>query len=233
MSSFKEYLADVWKNILDFLFPSSCVLCGGHAEIEGVLCKLCSDNLYMNFSAVGDIPEPLEFVFALAPFDESHRMLIHIFKYDGVVSAGRFLGRRLGECVAKNREIGEFDLLVPVPLHRERCRERGYNQAEVIAKCVSEISGIPYSADIVSRSRATKSQTKLSRSERIQNVAGAFEIKNPQMVMGKSIMIVDDVVTTGATVSEIARTLISAGASRVGAICISRPSHSDSQRWMV
>lgn len=233
MPSIREYLVGILESTLDFIFPPFCVLCGKLADIESVICKLCADNLQSHPNIVTDISEALEFVFVLAPFDEPHRMLIHIFKYDGVVSAGRFLGRKLGEAVERNYVFKKFNLLVPVPLHRKRHQKRGYNQAEIIAKYISEVSGIPYSVDVVSRIRATQSQTKLSRSERVQNVAGAFEVVKPDAVAGKCIAIVDDVVTTGATTSEIARTLLSANASGVCAICISRPNHRDSKEWNI
>jgi ComF family protein len=143
------------------------------------------------------------------------QVVVHNLKYGGVQELGLELGRRLG------REIAEqgvrADAIVPVPLHRRKLRERGYNQAELIARGVSEISGTPVWSDLVRRKKYTKTQTTLTLNERRENMEDAFEstIKRKGEVKGKTILLIDDVVTTGATIIGCARVLHASGAQRV------------------
>lgn len=144
--------------------------------------------------------------------------LLYALKYHGLNNIGRALGRELGKTLYL---LGytTYDALVPVPIHSARKRERGYNQSEYIAQGITDILRIPLKADIVRRTTYTLSQTYFSAEERKQNVHGVFTVqtKYRQSLKGASILLVDDILTTGATLNACAMTLLEQGAIRVDA----------------
>ena len=146
-------------------------------------------------------------------FTRTLREIIHHLKYSDRVSLANRLGDILKECLDREPFTGE--LVIPVPLHPSRERSRGFNQAELIAARL----GRPVAARLLRRRKNTPSQTGLSRNERKRNLAGAFEVRGE--IKG-TIIIVDDVYTTGATMNEIARTLKRAGAGRVEVLTVAR-----------
>ncbi len=129
-----------------------------------------------------------------------------------------FLGEILGEGV-KTRNW-QIDLIVPVPIHHLKKAERSYNQSDYIVKGLSKSLRIPYSTKSIKRTRHTESQTKLKMKARAQNVADAFDVRNPKKISGKNILIVDDIITTGATIQECGRALVKGGAKTVYACSI-------------
>ncbi|GAX62065.1 amidophosphoribosyltransferase [Candidatus Scalindua japonica] len=118
--------------------------------------------------------------------------------------------------------IGEIDLIVPVPLHWKKKQERGFNQSELMAKEISKKLSIPISINNLHRVKNTLSQTQLSRSQRQKNVKDAFKIKNPEIFIKKNVLLVDDVLTTGITASECAKSLKNTGTSKVFLIALAR-----------
>ena len=147
------------------------------------------------------------------------RKLIHLMKYDGMRPLAKELGRRLAE-TAKGFE--EVDFLVPVPLYRWRWWRRGFNQAELLSAAIARATGIPARPRLLRRTRATESQAGLSNHRRRVNVAGAFAAPRPREVRGRRILLVDDVMTTGATLDACAKALKRAGAEYVGAVTSAR-----------
>ena len=142
-------------------------------------------------------------------------MIAHALKYSGVRQVGLELGRRLGYLLREERICA--DLLVPVPLHKRKIRERGFNQSYLIARGIAEVLGIPVRTDIVHRCKWTQSQTALSKDERKQNVANAFR-GGRAGVSELRILVVDDVITTGATVEAVGAALKRSGAKYVIAV---------------
>ncbi len=136
-------------------------------------------------------------------------------KYRSRMSISRKLGRMMAAIALGDAEMREAELVLPVPLHRVRERERGFNQTLLLAKEISKETGIPVVDRILIRKRYTRQQTTLSRKRRRPNVAGAFSVVYPQQIEGKPILLVDDVTTTGATLEECAATLTDAGAAAV------------------
>jgi ComF family protein len=152
-------------------------------------------------------------------FEGSLREAVHQFKYRPC----RALGRPLGEWMAKNvRLVSDIDIIMPVPLHTKRLRQRGFNQALLLAHRMSEAHRIPCSRDNLYRSRPTRPQVELTGAERIRNVAGAFALRKPGEVVERSVVLVDDVFTTGATMNECASVLKRAGAAQVTAFTLAR-----------
>jgi ComF family protein len=146
-------------------------------------------------------------------FTPTLRDIIHHLKYSDRVSLANPLGDILKKCL--ERETFTGGLIIPVPLHRSRQRQRGYNQAELIAARL----GRPMNTRLLRRRKNTPSQTGLSRNERKRNLAAAFEMRGK---VGGNVIVVDDVYTTGSTMNEIARTLKRAGAERVEVLTVAR-----------
>jgi len=147
-------------------------------------------------------------------FSESAREIVHHLKYSDRISLAQPIGRLLRDVMEREHFNGE--LIVPVPLHRTRLRERGFNQAELIA---TEL-GLPLETRPLQRGKKTATQTGLSRSERMKNLSGAFRLRGA--ARGLSMILVDDVFTTGATMNEIARILKRGGAARVEVLTFAR-----------
>ena len=146
--------------------------------------------------------------------------IVHLLKYRGIKSIGVELGRIIGGCMILDSRYKLADYLVPVPLHRIKQRERGYNQSEYLCKGISEVTHIPVHTSLLVRKKYTESQTQLNLDERRQNVGDAF-IVNEKFVSdieGKVFILVDDVITTGATINACARELRGCGAKAVFAI---------------
>jgi ComF family protein len=216
------------NDLLDFFFPRWCVVCGLPPETADPLCAQCRDELGLlphpvcpfclfflpaglELCPQGHHPDLLP-VWAAGLFDHHYRRLIHAFKFDDRPDCGDFLARRLGALLENDPRLAAVDLVVPVPLHPTRRRERGFNQSELLARAAGAALARPVD-NLLFRSRNTKSQTELDGPRRRQNVAGAFRVAHG--TVPPVVLLVDDVFTTGATMQECAATLLGAGAQRV------------------
>lgn len=162
------------------------------------------------------------FTVARAPtvYADSMKDYIHRFKYGGERELGLALGVIMGRFLERERILWPIDALVPVPLHPDRLEERGFNQADVLAKKVADWVGRPRWTDALQRVRVTPSQTRLSVKARCDNVKGAFRAPHPASLAGRRLLLVDDVLTSGATADEAARVLLRAGAAEVKVLCL-------------
>ena len=156
--------------------------------------------------------------YAFGPFDGELRGLIHLFKYGRVEALAKPLGRMLSLALPAGER---FEAIVPMPLHWRRRWSRGFNQAGLLARELSEATGTGM-VQAVRRRRATEAQARLSRTARQANVHGAFIVRRPAAIAGKRVLLVDDVMTTGATASACARAMKRAGATHVAAITLAR-----------
>ena len=206
-----------WQELADMVWPRRCGVCGGFLDTEErYVCAECLKDMPLTYfwSWRANPAEQilwartyLEGVVSLFYYsrDNDYKELLHAVKYGGNVAAGRWLGRILGE---KMREAAYPlpDVIVPVPLHWRRQWKRGYNQAEVIARGISEgLSGdIPVLTDILRRVRYSTSQTRMSVGSKWENVSGSFVLIDnrtaAERLSGRHVLLVDDVLTTGATV---------------------------------
>ncbi len=220
------------------------------APVSGPTCVVCGERVFSG-QAEGDrwqdarataggtpaprcglcrrVEQPYQRALAFGSYDGNLRGLIHLLKYEQVRPAARVLGELLARAAApfQATEVGVPQVLVPVPLHSSRLRQRGFNQAELIARAALESSpawatGIRLSPAVLGRKRATDSQTGLTRHQRRENIRGAFAVARPEEVEGKEVLLVDDVFTTGTTVSECAKVLRRAGAKRVLVATVAR-----------
>jgi ComF family protein len=147
--------------------------------------------------------------------------MIHLLKYKRKHQVGIKLGRLYGHRLMEPRSlIHDIDLIVPVPLHINRRRQRGYNQCDYFARGLSEVMGVPFDPEVMLRIRENISQTKRTRYDRWENVDGIFALAQPDKVKDKHILLVDDVITTGATIESCASALMAAGDVRVSVVTI-------------
>ena len=152
-------------------------------------------------------------------YEDSLRRLIHLFKYDKMRPLARPLA---GHMAAVLPQLGVIDLCVPVPLFRWRRWQRGFNQSELLAVELCRAAGIQLGRGVLQRVKATESQAGLSNRARLANMAGAFAVRKPELVNGRRVLVIDDVMTTGATLEACAKTLKKAGAGYVAALTIAR-----------
>ncbi|CUS96850.1 ComF family protein [Candidatus Kryptobacter tengchongensis] len=229
LSTIKFFL----DSILDFIFIYECEICHRHLEDKRmIICSECIHKIERvepvdiertfttKFRSDGYISK----AFACFYFkDESIiQTLIHELKYQNKPSIGILLGEIVGNSVKNDPDFISSDALIPVPLHKIRLRERGYNQSELISKGINRVTGINLINDLLIRVRNTQTQTKLNLEQRKENVKDAFKVKDKykNFVPWRKFIVVDDVITTGSTVNQCAKALVDAGASRVLALSI-------------
>jgi len=241
-------------SLFTVLFPSDCRLCGVPlvevsrvpvcsaclnliTRIEGELCYRCGERLLSQHLVEGveqlcgecrsEAPQFARGV-AYGSYEGGLRDLVHLLKYERVRPAAGVLGRMLAEAIGDLAEgFGQaMPLVIPVPLHPKKQRERGFNQSELIARAAIKLKPAALALEINTRAlfrqRDTASQTGLSREQRQANMRGAFAVVRKEDVAGREILLVDDVCTTGTTVSECARVLRKAGATRVWVATVAR-----------
>jgi ComF family protein len=159
---------------------------------------------------------------AATRYGDVAREALHVLKFKGRRGLTGPLGDLLAEGLEARLPLGLPDLLVPVPLHPRRERERGFNQASLLAHRVGRACGVRVGDDMLVRVVATASQTELEAQARRSNVRNAFRLRRPETIVGRHVVVVDDIMTTGATVSECALTLQSGGAATIGVLTVAR-----------
>lgn len=204
-------------------FPHTCAGCGNDAiDHRQLLCLPCLTELPVtNFHLYAENPVqhifrgrlPVVHATSYAYFTKGSTMqhLLHAFKYNNRKDIGTWLGHRLGEALTTSPHYIPPDALVPVPLFRSRQRKRGYNQAQILCDALATVLGTPVWDNIVIRKSPTSSQTRKNRIERWQNMEGRFEVRKGIRLEGKHLLLVDDIVTTGATLESCGRALLQAG----------------------
>ncbi len=230
----KNTLQKFRDSVLDLIFPRFC--CGCHKE-GSWLCDNCHAKITLvkspaclrchRLNPAGICQNcrrylPLSGV-AVAGYyaDPILREAIHAYKYEGVKELAPILGDLLLSQI-NNISWVKNALLLPVPLHRTRQNSRGFNQAELLANYLSRHLMLPVENKALIRTKATKPQVELAPEKRLDNINGAFQVKNNRLINGKNIVLIDDVITTGATIGECAKVLKSNGVKRVFALALAR-----------
>ena len=230
----------IMGNILGTVFPSTCRICKSALHGGRFFCPACQDKIkhigenvcvvcgrpFLGFggphpcrNCIEKVP-PYDMARAPLVYDGVVREAIHIYKYNHV----RMMKGFLGEHVAAGARdwFSDADVVCAVPLHVKRFRERGFNQSLFLTKAASDTLGAALSIDGLIRTRYTRPQVDLGPAERAANVKGAFAVVRPEEFTGRAALLVDDIFTTGATVSECARVLKKAGAKRVYVLTVAR-----------
>ncbi|MEO8583950.1 MAG: phosphoribosyltransferase family protein, partial [Flavitalea sp.] len=199
------------RGVLHLLYPDLCAGCGSEEVLRNqLICLDCIANLpltgFFNHST-----NPVEKLFrgriniesaaAYVYFTKQSSMqhLLHQLKYKGNKEVGLYFGRKMGAAMKSGTIYNDIEALLPLPLYYQREKRRGYNQAAIICEGIAEVTGAQVLYDVVERKVKTETQTQKNRNERWQNIEGKFSLRNKAQVMGKHVMLVDDVLTTGAT----------------------------------
>lgn len=226
----QRFIGSVARSIIDVVVPPTCLFCQTLLSTnERHLCTHCwqsipaltpSHSLFRDTRAKLLEEGAVSDLVSCFVFEKSGAVqaLAHALKYDGFTTVGVVLGEKLGQVMNERGVKG--DLLIPVPLYSIKRRERGFNQAERIAAGISRVTGIPLMTGALRRTRHTQTQTKLGLEERKRNVEGAFEVEERlrPRISGAICVLVDDVITTGATISSSGMALLGAGAASVLAV---------------
>ncbi|MDO8675817.1 MAG: ComF family protein [Candidatus Omnitrophota bacterium] len=233
----------VWQGFQQLVFPDHCALCraflndGRHKQLCDVcrasipfnvppFCRLCPRRLEI-FTPDGICPAcaarspSYDAGWSACLYDESMRRLLHAFKYSGKTRLAPAFAQVLNAFIdTYHIPLNRFDFCVPVPLHPARLRERGFNQSEILCGVLRGRYGLACRGDILARTRSTEPQAALGAKERWTNLEGAFRINHSDAVADKSVLIVDDLFTTGATAEAASRALKEAGAAYAGILTL-------------
>ena len=227
-----NYLYDLWDDFLSLLFPRLCYACGNHLlRNEKLICTECYVLIpRTNYHLEEDNPVSRLFwgrckieraaAFSFYNRDSRIRKLIHNLKYRGVTELGPELGKIYGESLIRSKFLSGIDVIIPVPLHPLKKRARGFNQAELLAMGLASVTGIPVDVQSLLRDTVTDTQTRRSRFERWLNVEGIFMLKRPDLIRGKHILLIDDVITTGSTLESCTNELLKAEDVKVSVIAM-------------
>jgi ComF family protein len=248
-SSALVWISRAAESLFSVLFPSDCRICGlpllnisrlpvcpqclsAIEPVGGHVCSICGERVLSTYALEDDdgllrcpvcrrVDRPFERAAAYGSYEGGLRELVHLLKYNGVRPAANVLGRMLAEALATlEPSFAQAQILViPVPLYAGKRRQRGFNQAELIARAAMKLSStrdrFRIATDILRRTRDTHSQIGLASHQRRENLRGAFAVTRAQEIIGREVLLVDDVYTTGTTASECSRVLRRAGASKV------------------
>ncbi len=217
---------EVIDSVIDFIFPPACPVCGGAFNARDIICPGCIDaitecsNSYIppehNLTNVDNIS-------ILLPYDSICRTLVHALKYHGMKSTGPVLGTLMAKKTLKDCSPPENSCIVPVPLHHSKLKERGYNQTESLAEGFASFTGFEVCGDLLRRTKHTGTQTALDHEQRALNVRNAFRYSGEKSLSGRPVIIIDDVMTTGSTISECAKALRDGSAGEILVSVVATP----------
>jgi ComF family protein len=226
-------MINFWERLANTISPRACAICGCRLTLgEAPICAVCNLGLprtryaedpYENEMAKlfwGRIPIERCAAFFFYRAGSGPSNVIYHLKYHGQPEIGIMMGQIIAQEFDENNFFDGIDVLVPVPLAKERRRQRGFNQSEEIANGVGEATGIAVANKVVRRNSFVESQTHKDRWARADNVENAFQLLNAEQIKGKHVMVIDDVVTTGATICACVKELIKAGDVKISVLSI-------------
>lgn len=209
-------IGTIAKTLVELVYPRHCPSCGmsiGNTGNAGI-CPSCSGTIRYNLGR-SCASRNFSAAWSACLYEGAVKELIHAFKYNGRMSAVPVLAGLMTDFIKRYPAVIEgVDMIASVPMRRTDKIRRGFNQAEILARNISKKFGIPYCA-VLKKAAVTRHQNELSRAERLHNLAGVFSIPNPASVRAANILLIDDVMTTGATLNECAKALCDSGAKRV------------------
>ena len=239
----KKWLEQIGRSLVDVIFPAPeiCPICHQEKSVNHSLGKNCFRRIALIELPICEQcgrPQRLEvlenrfchqcratkYYFsqarAVGLYDGLLREILAELKYRYRPELGEVLGKLLVEWVKLHREFHNFHWIVPIPINIQKLKMRGYNQAELLAKPLEKYLGIRLGNDIIIRAKNTESQNALSKEERFQNIKDAFRVVDASKIAGTKILLIDDILTTGATISEAARVLLRSGALEIKVLTV-------------
>ena len=220
------------KDICNLFFPEVCLCCHEHlVNNETIICLVCRHDLPLtNFSFEKDnLVEksfygriPIENATALFYFSKKGKVqqLIHELKYNKQQQVGTLAGNWLGSEMAESNRFERMDCIIPVPLHQKKLKSRGYNQVTTFGQSLAKILNITYDETILVKISSTKTQTKKLRFDRWKNVQELFEVQNKYRLINKHILLIDDIITTGATLEACCEALSKIEGLKISIACM-------------
>lgn len=209
-------------NLLEFIYPNVCGFCNKICKEE--ICNKCRIKI-----------KKYQINIVIKPPNRYFNELISIFKYEGIIrekilqykfNDKAYMKNTFAKIILKNKKVcgllKKYDIIIPVPIHKSRKAQRGYNQTQLIASKLAEYIDIEFCNNVLVKNKNTIAQSKLNRKKRIENIKGAFDILNLEKVQGKNVLLFDDIYTTGSTANECSRVLKTAGAKTVGILTIAK-----------
>ena len=200
--------ADCWQDI-QFLEPPWCDICGT-LGVNG-LCDACAIS-----------PPRYGQLRAVALYQTTLQQAIHLFKFEKKKGFARHLIQLINAHIPADCDVATYDFILPIPIHKKRLRERGFNQATLLADGIAEAAGVRVLTDTLVRKRHTVAQSSLDREARQQNIVGAFDVVEPGIIRGKRLLVIDDVFTTGATIREAVSELWTADPAEIDVLTLAR-----------
>ena len=208
--------------ILEIIFPNVCGMCGRINKNN--LCPECKIKL-----------KEITKANIIKVKNKNFTYLAYLFKYDGIIREkilkykfkdSAYLYKTFSEIIIKNKKmcgfIKKYDIIIPVPIHKKRYKERGYNQSELLAKEIAKILEIPMEKHVLIKELNNTPQSKLSKQERKNNAIGVYKTINNQKIINKKVILIDDIYTTGSTANECSKMLKQAGASEIAVLTIAK-----------
>ena len=239
----KAKIEKLIEKVIDMIYPPKCGICGNLDK--NFLCKKCEimlknelknqtkDN--KNFKDNVNLDEQPRFFIEEKNNQQYFIQHIYFFKYEGIIrkiildykfNEKAYLYKMIVNFLLKDKKIFEilkfYDIIIPVPISNKRKRERGYNQSLLIAREISNLTGIPYTDNCLFKIKNIIEQSKLNKEDRMQNVQGVYELKNKKILENKNILLIDDIYTTGSTVKECCKTLKLAKIKEIGVLTIAK-----------
>lgn len=221
-----------FQSVLHLFFPHACCGCGSDLITENILfCIHCQSSMPITFFEYFT-ENPIEKIFwgrvqiesaaAHLYFTGGSQVQhsLHLLKYKGRKEIGIYYGQKMGESLKRSSRFNDCEIIIPLPLFVSREKKRGYNQASLIANGISQKLKIPVIDDAIARTKKTETQTHKSRIQRWKNMESTFEIRDPLKITGKHILLIDDVVTTGASLEACAQVLLGNPGVKVSIACL-------------
>lgn len=238
-------LADVLNDLSEVIFPARCLGCDEilHSRSGQMFCSACGNKIHFITGSIcnicgttfpdspaqnhvcGDCLEKKPYfdcARAIFSYEDIILHSIHQFKYKNNITIGEIFASFMADFSFPDINFKDYSLIIPVPLHVQRLRERGFNQSLILARALGEQKKIPVDFSLLKRHQFTVTQKGSNKKERKENVKGVFHITDTDKLHDRNIILVDDVYTTGATVNECAKTLSQAGAARVSVLTLAR-----------
>ena len=215
---------EIFTHILNVISPAECGSCGnGTAIFPFPVCENCICEI-LSSDTPDDIPLRLvKRTYACLEYTQAIKCCIKSFKFNGNRKLTSLFKRIIGSHILiSGLRSKKLDLIIPVPLHNSRKRKRGYNQSGILSDIASTFLSIPVHSSSLVKTRNTPPQSGLGKQERSKNLRGSFAVTDKKAVLEKNVLLMDDVITTGATMEECARALLSAGACSVSALALAR-----------
>ena len=235
-----QVLRDLFETAVVFLYPASCRVCETTLEVtslpyicadcwcdiqfvEPPWCDICgTPGVNGLCDECGTSPPRYGKLRSIAFYQTTLQQAIHLFKFQKKKVFAPHLIQLINAHVPVDCCIGDYDFVLPVPIHKKRLQERGFNQATLLAKGIAQAEGVPVLTGTLVRHRHTAAQSSLGMEARQQNIIGAFDIQNPETIRDKRLLLVDDVFTTGATVREAVNELWKADPAEVDVLTLAR-----------